>query len=349
MKKSSNAAYVVVGISAAAGVIGVGLMVYESMKSPEIKDNEEKDKNKSKSNNEEKSELINQKENEKKSEYSYENIYKYMANAKIPYSEDLVNKFKIQVSENPNMLIRIIERYKKTSEKAAAESSAMRSEFKDRYERAKGTIEDIKNLDSAFKGINAIPIVGQVIYGLWSIGKSFADAWVSATMNGDQLFASNWKPAGQPIFTGWVADGSIGDYFLRDIPVFSLSANSEIVPYIKYSTIYELPMMALSRLTEVFPYGAPVPKVEIKDTGEMYYSFNTDGNNDLSDSAVASGKVYGVSVWNPLDISPTGPRGFDPKNPRAWFAAAQAEALTRGWIRDPNWRPPTYNAQTGQL
>jgi hypothetical protein len=70
-----------------------------------------------------------------------------------------------------------------------------------------------------------------------------------------------------------------------------------------------------------------VAEVQVTSGGLYSYRFNWHGNVDLGEYAQERGEIYWVEVWNPADITPAGPRGFDVTNPRAWYQPAKEEAL----------------------
>jgi len=75
----------------------------------------------------------------------------------------------------------------------------------------------------------------------------------------------------------------------------------------------------------------------VQPDGSFFYTFNKSGNGDLSSAARDLRQVFGLEVWNPADITPTGPRGFNPLAPRAWIAAGQKSNV----LDLPGYTPPS--------
>lgn len=260
-----------------------------------------------------------------------------------PGVKESIARLRKSVISEPTKTQAIIKRFTLTSKRFIDAIQLDRLRNFENIERARKTISDISTADAVFDGVRKVPYVGEIIYGVYQVARPFAVAKAEADSRGESLFSSNWKPGGTPLFTGWTADPinqDQGDYFLQDVPVLSFASPIMVYPFILYSDGYTPSMQCLLRLTDVFPYGPPVSNVLIRDSGQFSYKFNPWQPGNISDEESAAQHVFWLDVWNPLDISPTGPRGFDRNNPRAWRESAAAEALSKGWL-DPK-RSPYY-------
>lgn len=144
----------------------------------------------------------------------------------------------------------------------------------------------------------------------------FVQLDAEAKNSGKSLFASNWIAGGEPVFTGYRA----GCFFFQDVPVLSLAGPIWAAQFAATADAVRKGQIAsLVLLCGARPFGYdPVQEVTIQLDGALSYQFNRRGNNDLSPAAIARQEVSGFDVWNPADITPTGPRGFDPANPWSW-------------------------------
>lgn len=122
-------------------------------------------------------------------------------------------------------------------------------------------------------------------------------------------------------FTGWRDDS----YWYHDIPIFAPVASKMLDgmphPYLgDDSQSYK----GLLALIEHFPTGPAVPVVSVRGQGgadsyfEFEYSFNFTAPGDVSKESRDRGEVRTMTVWEPADVTPTGPRGFDPADPWGW-------------------------------
>lgn len=259
----------------------------------------------------------------------------------LPGVKESVEIMALWIEADPQGVAAVVSRFRDTSQRFASAASAAASAAASRLAQARGILSGLKVADDTVQAISKVPLVGQIVAGIYQVARPFVAAAAEAKAAGNDLFAANWKPGGKPVFTGWLGDGSgtagSGDYFIQDVPILSFGSPIMVVPFLEYSPAYAQPMSAFLRLTVARPLGLDVVSVTIDNNG-FYYAFNASGNNDISDEAVARKEVFALTVWNPIDINKTGPRGFDRNNPRAWVAAARAEALREGWI-DPAQSP----------
>lgn len=245
------------------------------------------------------------------------------------------------IERDPAAVAQVVARFRSTSERFGAAASQAASAAAARFAQAKGILDGLQTADTAMQVVSKIPLIGQIVAGIYQVARPFVAAAADAKAAGNDLFAANWSPAGKQLFTGWIGDGSgnpgSGDYYIQDVPILSFGSPIMVVPFLEYSIEYLPIMNAFVRLTISRPLAIDAMQVTI-DADGYYYAFNANGNNDLSAEAVSRQEVYAMTVWNPADISRTGPRGFDRKNPRGWLEAARAEALQQGWI-DPSRSP----------
>lgn len=128
-------------------------------------------------------------------------------------------------------------------------------------------------------------------------------------------------------FTGWKED----TFWYHDVPIYAPVADSMLKgmphPYLgDNSQTYD----GLRRLIAYFPNGPDFPVViSVRGQGgddsyyEYEYSFNFDRPGDLSKSEREAEHLRTMQVWQPEDITPSGPRGFDPSDPWSWKEPGQ--------------------------
>ena len=168
-------------------------------------------------------------------------------------------------------------------------------------------------------GVNAvagIPGVGAVIKGVYDIVQQFVEAAAAAAKEGKGLFDPGVVSGGEPIFSGF----KDGNFYFWDIPVWSFTAPMWVTEFKLAGGGAAPPAMFAAFLTLATrrPFGLPVARVRIESSGGYFYQFNLKGDGDVSDAAIQRREVRGFEVWNPDDITPLGPRGFDPAHPWAW-------------------------------
>lgn len=185
---------------------------------------------------------------------------------------------------------------------------------------------------TAVNAAASVPGIGSVITGVYKILQMFVEAAANSARAGKNLFSAPLLQASQPIFTGY----KDGNYYCWDIPVWSFTAPMWVYQFKAASTAaaqqaWAPVFAAFERLATERPFGLSVGRAMIENGGSYSYSFNIRGTNDLSAAAVARQEVRTFEVWNPADISPTGPRGFDPANPWAWkVPGARASIYDQG-------------------
>lgn len=138
------------------------------------------------------------------------------------------------------------------------------------------------------------------------------------------LFAAMFKAAGYGAYFPTVSVGLAtgyyrGSYFFKEVPIYG-PAIDELVDKIRpISLVGDARQLdAFVALCKAFPEGPPVESVDVLDQGDYQYRFNLTNPGDLSEAARAAEQVRWMQVYDPADITPTGPRGFDPKDPWGW-------------------------------
>lgn len=248
-----------------------------------------------------------------------------------------VLELRAAITAQPQLTRAVLQRYGETARTLADALLAERQLAASARAEAQGVLDKLAQADLAFTIISYIPIVGSIIQGCYKIARMFGEAYAKEVAEGHGFISSN-PQTGIPYFFGWLAsaDGS-GDYWALNLPVLSFLAPIQCAQYLDAEgEIYGPQLRLLTQLCQSRPFGLNVPMVTMTQTGQYTYKFNYRGNNDLSQAASDAGEVYYVDVWEVDDISPTGPRGFDRANPRAWYARAQAEALgLPGSLKNP--------------
>lgn len=181
----------------------------------------------------------------------------------------------------------------------------------------------------------ATSTVGAVLAAIPTIGQILALA--------AQLFALMFKQAGYGafiprtdtgLFTGWKEDC----YFFREVPIYGPAIEQlkdKIEPIAIRGDNRQLD--AFVTLCQAFPQGPPVAVVSVSDVGDYEYRFNVTKPGDLSEEAKAAEQIRWMQVYSPADITPRGPRGFDPANPWGWKVPGErASAYDRAVKADPS-------------
>ena len=240
-----------------------------------------------------------------------------------PTEEEQLASFALEwANKDPAAFNRSLDLYKsayaawiKDRQNAARASAAWAAE-------SNAILQKVGKLDPGFEAVGKVPVVGQIVNELYKIVRRFIAGDAEAKRDGfdTAFFRSNWKSGSEPEFTGY----KNGVFWFRDMPVsawaFSLWGK-ELGDYAK--GIGASYLASLQALAVHLPVGYPVPYVKVQPDGSWFYNFNRYGNGDTSQAAIDRKEVFGLEVWSPKDITPTGPRGFNPAAPRAWIALGQ--------------------------
>lgn len=252
-----------------------------------------------------------------------------------PGASETVLELRDALSTEPAKVKAVLTRYAATAQRFAEQLKEQRAITATRLQEARGILSTLQNVDLLFNFIAAIPVVGQIVRGAYELARKFVEVYAEGIRSGRGGFWANGATSGIPNFIGWIADKSplgagiipLGDYWAFNLPMLSFAAQIQGREYLAtQGKPLEPSVRAMITLCHARPYGLDVPRMEVTATGLYAYQFNRFGSNDLSEAAIQREEVYGVEVWSPDDISPTGPRGFDYRNPRAWRARAFAEA-----------------------
>ena len=237
--------------------------------------------------------------------------------------------------KDPVAFNRSIELYKTAYGVWLAERKAASAQNATWTTESQKILTQVGKVDPAFDSVAKVPIVGQVVAGIYQIIRRFAVANAEAKRDGydTAFFRANIRAGGLPEFTGY----RDGVFWLRDMPVSAWGYQAwdkELGEWGK--GIGESYLAALQALAVYLPIGYQVPMVTVQPDGSFFYTFNKSGNGDLSSAARDLRQVFGLEVWNPADITPTGPRGFNPLAPRAWIAVGQKSNV----LDLPGYTPP---------
>ena len=179
---------------------------------------------------------------------------------------------------------------------------------------------DITNkvLDAAGDAVAAIPAIGSVVKGVYQIVQMFVQAAAQAKDEGHDLYGTYITLGGHPLFSGF----RDGNFFFQDLPVWAFTVPMWITEFTIAggSQAWQPMIQGFKLLCMGQPLGYPltIAPVTIENDGSFSYRFNLVRPGDLGDEAIARQEVRGVTVWNPADITATGPRGFDPLDPWSW-------------------------------
>ena len=211
-------------------------------------------------------------------------------------------------------------------QKFKADNAAQLAEA-EKIENYKGTQSTGQNaiaggLAVAAAAANAIPVAGQVV------GAALALLALLFKL----LPTGVWLPRIEgKDFTGWRADS----YWYHDIPIYGPEADRMLEP-LPHTLLGDKgqSLEGLKRLIARFPSGPGWPvEISIFATGskddpyfDYTYLFNPYRPGDLSQDERNLEHVKGLQVYSPLDITPRGPRGFDPKAPLAWKVPGERRA-----------------------
>lgn len=208
------------------------------------------------------------------------------------------------------------EQFRKLRSKQISEAEAIKN--------YKGTTNDpyqvalAAALSVASAAANSIPVAGQAVSAVLAITALIvkflpAGAWIAEVGGRD--------------FTGWRA----GSYFYHDVPIYGPKAELMLnaLPH-EYLGDKGKSLEALRKLIERWPVGPDWPvEISVFATGnddtyfDYFYLFNPGQPGNLSQTARSRHEVFGMNVYSTADITPTGPRGFDPAQPLAWKIPGQ--------------------------
>ncbi len=163
---------------------------------------------------------------------------------------------------------------------------------------------------ASMAGPIAGPVIAAIATGI-SLMVRYVKSWGGIIVGGNRLE-----------FTGWRANS----YHFRDIPIYGPEANRfwEICQSV---VLRQEQLEALKRLVAAYPNGPGPDEVKVSFVGDYDYLFNPTKPGDLSQGERDALRVFGQQVYSPADVTLRGPRGFDPKNPRAWKVPGEAASI----------------------
>ena len=204
-----------------------------------------------------------------------------------------------------------------------------------------------KLLDAAGDAVAAIPAIGSVIKGVYQVVQMFVAAAAQAAKEGHPLYGSYVTLGGDPLFSGF----RDGNFYFQDIPVWAFTAPMWITEFTIAggSQAWQPMIQGFKQLAMGGPLGYPltIAPVTIENDGSYSYRFNLVRPGELGADAIARQEVRGVTVWNPADITATGPRGFDPLDPWSWKQPGMK--LSRLDYTDPGSPVSPIASRTGGL
>lgn len=172
-------------------------------------------------------------------------------------------------------------------------------------------------IDGIVQAAAGVPGVGSVIKGVFQVAQLFQAVAVEAAREGRPFISGPTVASGVPTFSGY----RDRQFYYWDVPVWSLTAPMWVSTFKAASggAPAWVPQLAgFEALATARPFGYPVDLVAVQSDGAYTYQFNLTGNSDVSEPARQRGEVRQFDVWNPLDVTPTGPRGFNPADPWGW-------------------------------
>ncbi len=187
----------------------------------------------------------------------------------------------------------------------AADAEAQRER-----EIAAGAIATAGAAIGSLAGSVAGPVIGLIATGI-ALMVRYVKSWGGIIVGGNRIE-----------FTGWRANS----YHFRDIPIYGPEANRfwEICQSV---VLRQEQLEALKRLVAAYPNGPGPDEVKVSFVGDYDYLFNPTSPGDLSQGERDALRVFGQQVYSPADVTLRGPRGFDPKNPRAWKVPGEAASI----------------------
>jgi hypothetical protein len=225
-----------------------------------------------------------------------------------PGTADSYKLMQAQILKDPTAVVKAISRYKVVYQRWLAEQAQAGAISKANLATAQSDLTALKTGDAIASGVQAVPLLGQILGGVWQIARAFVQLDADAKAQGRSLYGATVTP-GTPIFSGF----RDGDFWFFDVPVLSLTAPIFAANFPNRSS-WIASLTAFVALCSAQPLGYPVSPITIQLDGGFVYSFTNQGER-------------AIEVWNPLDITSTGPRGFDPKNPRAWKIPGQNQSV----------------------
>lgn len=158
---------------------------------------------------------------------------------------------------------------------------------------------------------NAAPLVGQVAAAV-ALLIAYVAQWCNVFLQPQGLLASEIRRGVRlrvrpPEVTGW----KDGTYFCFDVPVFGPKIDEyaeQLSPQIR-NGVWGEQWASLYRLAKAYPYGPPVPWVEVLGDGTFQYEWNVRGTNDRGADAQQRGDLRIAQTKNTAEITPFGLTG----------------------------------------
>lgn len=156
---------------------------------------------------------------------------------------------------------------------------------------------------------SAVPIVGQVVAAVGALITLIAGA--VSIFYGPKGLTQTEKDAGVNIInrgesiTGW----RDGVYRFNYIPIYGPKVDpflKQIDPTVLTARFTKAQWASLYSLIKLYPFGPPVPRVDVLGDGTFQYEYNKYGNNDVSYEAGQRNERYMARTKDPTEITTLG-------------------------------------------
>lgn len=191
---------------------------------------------------------------------------------------------------------------------------------KAQLEKAQGVVKDIATAAGVAASVataaasvagasSAVPIVGQVVAAVSALITLIAGA--VNIFYGPKGLTQTEKDSGVNIvsrgesITGW----RDGVYRFNYIPIYGPKLDQfmkQLDPQVLTARFTKAQWAALYSLIKLYPFGPPVPRVDVMNDGVFQYEYNKYGNNDLSYEAGQRNERYMARTKDPAEITPVG-------------------------------------------
>jgi hypothetical protein len=156
---------------------------------------------------------------------------------------------------------------------------------------------------------SAVPIVGQVVAAVGALITLIAGA--VNIFYGPKGLTQTEKDAGVNIInrgesiTGW----RDGVYRFNYIPIYGPKVDQfvkQLDPQVLTARFTKAQWISLYNMIKQYPFGPPVPRVDVLNDGTFQYEYNKHGNNDLSYEAGQRSERYMARTKDPAEITTLG-------------------------------------------
>lgn len=170
---------------------------------------------------------------------------------------------------------------------------------------------------AASAGASTVPIVGQVVAAVGALITMIAGL-VNIFYGPKGLTQSEIDKGVNIINRGEAITGyREGVYRFNFIPIYGPKIDqfiNRLDPDVRTHAFTKKQWESFYSLVKTFPYGPPVPRVDVLSDGTLQFEYNKSGNNDLSYEAGLRGERVQAETKEPEKITPKG-TGDPPKQP----------------------------------